>query len=144
MERTNSGVTTAGVFLNPGNVTMKTTVKMVLTKKTACTDLVLQVNSLVPTSVVYPWLKSAMVSTIARTMLPAMRRTNGVREIPLVHQIILSAKRQTFALNHIGCVTVTTIAVTTAMKIHCTVHREPVPRIASDVQTIAVFQQHGQ
>lgn len=56
----NSAVLMVDVYSNPGNVIMKTIVKMDLMKRTVTTHLVLMVNLLAPTIVVSQCLKSVM------------------------------------------------------------------------------------
>ncbi len=114
----NSAATMAAASSNPGNVITKMIARTVLMKKIASTDLALQANLRAPTNVVYLWPKFVTVSMIVKIMSQAMRLTNGAQETPPVHQITLNAKRQTFALSRIGCVTATTTVETTATKIH--------------------------
>lgn len=72
-----------------------------------------------------------------------MRRTNVVHRTQPARPIISNARKQIFALNHIGCAMATMIVVITVMRTLCIVHSARVHRTVSVVRIIAAFQLHG-
>lgn len=104
---------------------------------------VLKENSPATTDAASLSSKYVTALTTARIMKHLMKPTIAVPRTQHVHRIISSARRQTFALNHIGYATAIMIVVTIQTRIRYIVRRERVRKTVSVVRTIVAFLVRG-
>jgi hypothetical protein len=135
-EPTNSDAEMEGVSSSHGNVTMRMTAEMALTRRDALILLALKESLLVPTTSVFRRISCVMESMTAKTIRLRMKVMQTVPTTELVEQIISSVHRPIFVSNLIGYVMGTMTVETTLMKILLFVLKELALQIVSDVSRV--------